>query len=304
MRKKKLRRNEEDKRFEIEILKGEIKGLHKYQPRYIFLTETSSIPSGFAIKEAWKNAYPDEEVPKFYRIDPKYIRDCINGCTKSQKKKIENFFKKRIKKRDAPIFIYDEHSLSGESPRIILNLLKNPEQYGFSSDIKCNNVKMVRYHFARMPDKDIIPEIEGLGEIYPGIRLTEKSSNPYEREIVGKQVKRRDLIENCPSGKREVLKSIDYSPSKLIKLYIATGREAGKELRAELESERQNKNSLEQKISVIGSIVGLGAGLFFLSDNITGNVLGNLTKTNSNFIGIGLLIIGLIAGHFYFRKKK
>ncbi len=42
---------------------------HEYSPDYIFLTETSAVPYGYAIKEAWKNAYPSEKIPIFYRIE-------------------------------------------------------------------------------------------------------------------------------------------------------------------------------------------------------------------------------------------
>ena len=44
--------------------------------------------------------------------------------------------------------------------------------------------------------------------------------------------------------------------------------------------------------------------LFFLSSNLTGNVISNLTQNSSNLIGAGLFILGLIGCLFYFKTKK
>lgn len=49
-------------------------------------------------------------------------------------------------------------------------------------------------------------------------------------------------------------------------------------------------------------ILSFLVSLFFLSSNITGNVVGNLTNSTSNWIGAVLLVIGLVG--VYFRVKK
>jgi len=51
-------------------------------------------------------------------------------------------------------------------------------------------------------------------------------------------------------------------------------------------------------------IIVLIIALFFLSNNITGNAIFNLTKLTSNIIGASLFLIGLIGVFFYFRNKK
>ena len=69
---------------------------------------------------------------------------------------------------------------------------------------------------------------------------------------------------------------------------------------------RTNKKDiggLEQSLTIISGIGILGA-LFFLSSNLTGNVISNLTQTSSNIIGGALFFVGLIGTFFYFRKKK
>ncbi len=53
----------------------------------------------------------------------------------------------------------------------------------------------------------------------------------------------------------------------------------------------------------IASIIVLITGLFFLSSNLTGNVIGNMTNSTSNWIGGVLFILGLVGALFYFKNK-
>jgi len=64
---------------------------------------------------------------------------------------------------------------------------------------------------------------------------------------------------------------------------------------------RQDLTSL---LSSVIAVAGIISGIFFLSSNLTGNVIGNLTNSTSNFIGVGLLILGLVAGFFWIKRKK
>jgi len=64
-----------------------------------------------------------------------------------------------------------------------------------------------------------------------------------------------------------------------------------------------SSEGLERILSVV-TVVSLFASVLFLSSNITGNVIGNLTNSTSNFIGAGFLVLGLVAGFFWIRNKK
>jgi hypothetical protein len=64
---------------------------------------------------------------------------------------------------------------------------------------------------------------------------------------------------------------------------------------------KQNKN-LES--AAVTSIIGIIGGIFFLSPNLTGNVIGNMTNSTSNIIGAVLLVIGLIGSFFWFRSRR
>ena len=44
-------------------------------------------------------------------------------------------------------------------------------------------------------------------------------------------------------------------------------------------------------------------GIFFLSPSLTGNAIGSLNQTSSNWIGGILFVIGLVASLIYFKRK-
>ena len=63
------------------------------------------------------------------------------------------------------------------------------------------------------------------------------------------------------------------------------------------------RTTLEEKTAAISSLIGLMAGLFLLSPNLTGNIIGNLDKNSGSIIGIILFLFGILAAIFYFRKR-
>lgn len=66
----------------------------------------------------------------------------------------------------------------------------------------------------------------------------------------------------------------------------------------------KRKHTGLEKIAVTASITGILGGLFFLSTNITGNAIADLTTKTTSFLGAGLLIVGLVAGFFWLRNRK
>ena len=56
-------------------------------------------------------------------------------------------------------------------------------------------------------------------------------------------------------------------------------------------------------VSITVIIILMIGGIFFLSTNITGNVIGNLNQNTSNLIGGILFILGLISAFLIFRKR-
>jgi hypothetical protein len=93
------------------------------------------------------------------------------------------------------------------------------------------------------------------------------------------------------------------------------GRTDSKNLSAEIEVlglERLavRKNTLGNKdltarlpLMIISSIAFL-SGIFFLSNNLTGNAIADFSTKTTSFLGAGLLIVGLVAGFFWIKSRK
>lgn len=62
-------------------------------------------------------------------------------------------------------------------------------------------------------------------------------------------------------------------------------------------------NNLE-KMAEAAVFVMFFAGLFFLSSNVTGNVIANLNKITMNILGIILFALGIVGLFFYSRRRK
>lgn len=124
----------------VQQLKELIKTWHSYKPDYIFLTETSAVPYGYAIKEAWRVAYPNEEAPTFYRIESwteqAHIvelgrNDDIDSLIENSnsdnldlpilnkmREGIATYLTNRIKKENARIIIFDQYDKMMNPQRI------------------------------------------------------------------------------------------------------------------------------------------------------------------------------------------
>lgn len=65
---------------------------------------------------------------------------------------------------------------------------------------------------------------------------------------------------------------------------------------------KSDKKSLETKISGTTAIIGLLGSILFLSANLTGNVISNLSLKTSNMIGVVLFLVGVAGAFFYVRN--
>lgn len=103
----------------------------------------------------------------------------------------------------------------------------------------------------------------------------------------------------------DLMKSGAPAPSHYqdMKMLINTRKNIEGFIEEESKRKGKRKNSLEKYIPIT-SIVGVICGLFFLSSNVTGNVIGNMTNSTSNWIGGILFIIGLIGSFFWFKSRK
>ncbi len=59
-----------------------------------------------------------------------------------------------------------------------------------------------------------------------------------------------------------------------------------------------------EKIVKVASFLVFFFGLFFLSSNITGNIIVNLSQNSTNFLGAVLFMAGIVGIYFCFRKRN
>jgi tetratricopeptide (TPR) repeat protein len=98
-------------------------------------------------------------------------------------------------------------------------------------------------------------------------------------------------------------------PEEAIEAYKKMGDEyymkRAEELEAGLNGRiAQNKKDLTSKLTPVIATLGLLSGLFFLSSNITGNTIADVSIKTSSFLGSGLLIVGLVVGFFWIKKRN
>jgi hypothetical protein len=74
------------------------------------------------------------------------------------------------------------------------------------------------------------------------------------------------------------------------------------DLERELNVELYRKATLKKEI--IAPAVAVLGGLFCLSPNLTGNVIGNSSLSSSNVLGIALLLVGIVGAFIIVRKRK
>lgn len=67
---------------------------------------------------------------------------------------------------------------------------------------------------------------------------------------------------------------------------------------------RERDAKREGIVPLTSAFIFFIAGLFFLSLNITGNTIANLTINTSSFLGIGFLIISFIFGYTWIKTRQ
>lgn len=68
-------------------------------------------------------------------------------------------------------------------------------------------------------------------------------------------------------------------------------------------NEKGWERSVIEKSPMAISVISLALALLFISSNLTGNVVSNLTLSSSNTIAGVFFLLGIIAAFFYLRIK-
>jgi hypothetical protein len=75
------------------------------------------------------------------------------------------------------------------------------------------------------------------------------------------------------------------------------------DIKSYLEAHSGKKKGIEGKIFSGSFILSFLVSLFFLSPNLTGNAIGNLSENSSGIISFGFFIFGLVLALVYFIRK-
>lgn len=267
----------------------------RINPKIVFLTQTSSIPYGFAFKEAWKQAYPKEEPPKFLTIDVKEVRK-LTGHSEQDNAKYNFENRSRLVAEDIIRKVRRKLDLYGvkEGDRVLVL----DEHYPDEGQAPVDKDRYTQMGTIGIAKKIVQQAAEKTGKNI-GVTYSYFANKRLEGGSYGPWVRGGYSESYSPTRRYSGKEERDISKSNIAYLKNL-GREAG----IRLHREAQKKKSLEQRLSAIIGIVGFGSSTFFLGSNITGNAIGTLSQSSGNFIGIVLFLVGIVSALFYFKSKK
>jgi len=191
-----------------EFAKAKIQLWHdKVDPKYVFLTETSSVPFGWLFKETWKAMYPGEEVPKFYRIEAHKNENMLYNMLrhfhenkedwdkeKGRHTTFKKYIQSRIKDKEAPVIVYDETE-------------RNPElEEGQAWDRKGGSLKRADDPEASSLRNEALEKARTLlGEFGDLKNLWTDQGIPDQKGKYGGKIYLGDYVRISPEEKEEIL---------------------------------------------------------------------------------------------------
>ncbi len=215
----------------------------------------------------------------------------------------------------------DPRRLVKPDERIPVYLGRNGELYDSSADARKYGAKPAK----RKAGENIPLEVDekgGIkypsfvgknGQVYPSLKEAKRlgknlsSKNPKGRIAldVDEQGNIRPLVYIGKNGQLYV------SPADAKKYGFNTSGKYDKDRtpvevneRGNIQLLRVNQSGLEKAAASMATILGIFGGVYFLSANITGNVISDSVAKTASFLGTGLIVLGIIAGFFWIRAKK
>jgi len=175
--------------------------------------------------------------------------------------------------------------------------------------------KYLAIHKANVKDKrELAKELKrqkNLVEEYSNIQVGSDDASEWARKlnVLGKSFRKRGMLTEAGEAYGLMNQLIEeHSAPKLFSRppYIVMQRffEEHPDLRPSVKTKRNTEGNLEGALASASlAIVGIFSGLFFLSSNITGNAIANVSQSSGNILGAVLLVVGLVAGFFWVKKK-
>lgn len=174
------------------------------------------------------------------------------------------------------------------------------------SDLKLNYLETLRFKrkgnkiLSKSGKNDLWQELDPHNKgIYLGIASKLMSTNLPDYALEGAKIYEGLGVGNRKSVKRRLLKAYEKHPG--LRNYSNYSEEIESFLKRNPEKKESGKTLDNKFISVIAGVLII-ASLFFLSPNVTGNVIGNLRTASSNIIAIILLVFEITA-FILFREK-
>ena len=129
--------------------------------------------------------------------------------------------------------------------------------------------------------------------------LNEKSFNGYENPL-----SKEERLKYLDPFNKRIERGLNYlkkHPSKVSEKnlgYVESILKSSKDIEKGLKG---RSSGLEKSVTAV-SIVAVIEGIFFLSPNITGSVIGSMARSSSNILGAVLFIAGITGAFFISRK--
>lgn len=269
----------------LDRLKRGITDLHKLLPRALIFTQTSAANRAFLIKEAFRTAFSDDEMPVFLTVNPKSIRYSrsskkVDGLAREIKQKLI-----RYGISEGEIVVIDEFPMDDGPP------IKDGR--GRYEDPRSGSSLKIATDIVRKAASSINSKIKV--HSYNFMPLSQWNPNltygPWIKYYDGTSRDRQYSQAKTPSEIETSQRNIAYL------------RTLGKRIGADIRK-AQKRFCLENKVVLWITPLGLISGAIIFSAGITGNVIGSLNKTSSNWIGGVLFIIGLVAAMIYFKRRR
>ena len=86
------------------------------------------------------------------------------------------------------------------------------------------------------------------------------------------------------------------------KIENSRAKERINKINSQIEKLESKGKSLEKRVLGISSLVGFVFSIFFLSSNLTGNIIGNLDSSSANLSGILIFLASLLFGFLALKK--
>ncbi len=161
---------------------------------------------------------------------------------------------------------------------------------------------------------DILYFLEDKSSRYSGIAQTDPETGKVKGYLIMKKTKNTlkarghgDKLEKYLCGVRAPIKQFEdlctYFNIKYRFVPAKGFKYGGEEFYPNSDVKIKKEKSLETKLALIIGISALTLSLIFLSPNLTGNAIANLTTKTSSIIGAGLFIVGIVGSYFYFKKE-